>query len=64
MKQIVQLIYLTLQFHWRELLIFEITVPSFALAVTRSFLVYFLVFIIVFVSQVWMQNKRHKKGII
>ena len=64
MKHIKMLIYLLIQFHWRELLIMEVLFAGSVGLLTFSWFDFIGTIIGVFIGNIISQNDRHKKGII
>lgn len=64
MKYITKLIYLLIQFHYKDLILMEILFSGSVGLLTMSWLFFFLTIVIVFVVEVIYQHERHKKGII
>ena len=57
-------IYLLLQFNWRPLLLAELTIPACFGLLTKSWIVYFLWIIAVFLYAVYLQKNRTDKGLL
>lgn len=64
MKYLKQLIYLMIQFHWKETLLMVILITGSIGAIFESIWVWSLSFLIVIVGEIYQQHRRDKNGLL